>query len=46
MAELIVRYLHFIGLFFLFATLAVEYVLISPELSRPQLRKLARVDSI
>lgn len=46
MAELIVRYLHFISLFFLFAALAVEYALISPELSRSQLQKLARVDSV
>jgi putative membrane protein len=42
--ELIVRYLHFIGIFVLFGLLTIEHVLLKNELTPAAVRKLALYD--
>lgn len=46
MEESLVRSLHFIGIFGLFAALICEHLLIKPEMSKPEMKKLAVVDAI
>lgn len=44
--DLLVRYLHFLGIFIWVATLTVEWVLIKPEMSRRSLKRLAKIDGL
>lgn len=46
MEESLVRSLHFIGIFGLFAALVSEHLLIKPEMSKAEIKKLAVVDAI
>ncbi|WKE65391.1 DUF2214 family protein [Gallaecimonas kandeliae] len=46
MDEILVRYLHFIGIMTLAATLVAEHLLLAPSLAPAQLRRLARIDAI
>lgn len=46
MEESLVRSFHFIGIFGLFAALVSEHLLIKPEMSKPEMKKLAVVDVI
>jgi putative membrane protein len=46
MEEALARSFHFIGIFGLFAALVSEHLLIKPEMSKPEMKKLAIVDSI
>ena len=45
-AELIVRYFHFIGIFFIFASLVSEHLLIEPTLTRKAVKRLSVIDTI
>lgn len=44
--ELLVRYLHFISIFGIVATLAIEAVLLKPNLSRQELTRLSKIDAL
>ncbi len=46
MTEILIRYLHFIGIFFLFSSLVVEHFLLQKNMSIQQFKKLAIVDAI
>lgn len=46
MEESLVRSFHFIGIFCLFAALVSEHLLIKPEMSKPEMKRLAMIDSI
>jgi putative membrane protein len=46
MQETLVRSLHFIGIFGLFAALVSEHLLIKPEMSKTEMKKLAVMDAI
>jgi len=41
-----VRYLHFIGIFCLFASVFAEHMMITPTMTRKQIKKVAVIDSI
>ena len=45
-SELIVRYFHFIGIFFVFASLVSEHLLIEPTMTRKAIRRLSVIDAI
>lgn len=44
--DLVVRYIHFIAIFVLFAALFTEHVLAKPSISKAQLRQLVIVDML
>lgn len=46
MEESLVRSIHFIGIFILFAALVSEHLLIKPEMSKLEIKKLVMVDAI
>lgn len=46
MIDLVVRYLHFIGIFGLFSTLVVEHLLVKKSMAPDEIRRLAKIDSI
>ena len=46
MQETLVRSFHFIGIFGLFAALVSEHLLIKPEMSKTEMKKVAVVDAI
>lgn len=46
MQETLVRSFHFIGMFGLFAALVSEHLLIKPEMSKTEMKKVAVVDAI
>lgn len=46
MEELIVRYLHFMGILLLVAVLVGEHLLLAPEISARQFRKVVVLDAI
>jgi len=46
MEELIVRYIHFVGIMLLTATLVAEHLLITSEMSIQQLKRVAIIDTI
>ncbi|EAR61990.1 DUF2214 family protein [Neptuniibacter caesariensis] len=46
MDYVVVKYLHFLGIFALSSTLIAQHLLIKPEISVKTLRKLASIDSI
>ncbi|PSR13013.1 MAG: DUF2214 domain-containing protein [Bacteroidetes bacterium] len=45
-AEILARYFHFIGVFTWVATLVAEWLLLKPTLSRVEIQRLARIDSV
>jgi putative membrane protein len=44
--ELIIRYFHFIGIFFLFASLVSEHLLIEKNMTRMAIKRLSIVDMV
>lgn len=46
MTELIIRYLHFIGIFMLSSALVAEHLLLSSEVSVQKLKKIVIIDGI
>ena len=44
--ELLLRYLHFISIFTIAATLVAEHLLLKKELSRNELKRLSRIDAV
>lgn len=46
MADVLVRYLHFIGIFCIVGSLVSEHLMLAPRLTRAQIRKLAIIDSV
>ena len=44
MDEIIIRYLHFIGIFVIASALFTEYMLIKKEMSGAEIKKLAKID--
>lgn len=44
--EILVRYLHFVGIFCIVGALVSQHMLLAPQLSRAHLRKLAVLDGI
>ncbi|KJY88671.1 DUF2214 family protein [Pseudoalteromonas piscicida] len=46
MEEIVVRYIHFIGILFLASTLAIENVLLSKSMSSQSIKRLAVVDGL
>ncbi|WP_223668856.1 DUF2214 family protein [Kangiella shandongensis] len=46
MEEIIIRYLHFLGIIGLSAALIAEHLLIAPSVTQKQMNKLALVDAI
>ncbi|MDN4166858.1 DUF2214 family protein [Cytophagales bacterium LB-30] len=44
--ELFVRYLHFISIFGIVASLALEVVLVKPVLNRQELARLSKIDAL
>lgn len=45
-AEILLRYLHFISIFTIVGTLAIEYVLLKPTLTRKEIAYLAKIDGL
>lgn len=46
MDYVLVKYAHLLGILFLFACLVAEHLLIKPELSRQEVKRLAIIDSV
>ena len=46
MTELIFRYIHFIGIMSVSATLVMQHLIISPEITKKELKKIAFLDVI
>ncbi|PCK32847.1 DUF2214 family protein [Pseudoalteromonas piscicida] len=46
MEEIVVRYIHFIGILFLASTLAIENVLLSKSMSNQGIKRLAVIDGL
>ena len=46
MDEIIIRYIHFTGILILFASLLAEHLLLKPEMSTAEIRRIAGIDSI
>ncbi len=44
--ELLLRYIHFIGIFAIVATLTAEHLLLKKELTRAEIGRLARIDAV
>lgn len=44
--EILLRYLHFISIFTIVATLAVEAVLIKKQMTRSEIARLAKIDGV
>lgn len=44
--EILVRYLHFIGIFTWVSALVLQWVLLKPILSRQQIQQLAKIDTV
>jgi putative membrane protein len=44
--EIILRYVHFVSIFTIVSTLVSEHLLLKKELSRAEIARLARIDSI
>ena len=45
-AEIIVRYLHFIGIFTWVSALVAQWLLLQPEMRRSEIQRLARIDLV
>lgn len=46
MTEIIFRYIHFIGIMSVSATLVMQHLIISPEITKKELKKIAFLDVI
>lgn len=46
MEYVLVKYLHLLGVFVLFSTLVIEHVLVKPEMSNADLKKISAIDLI
>ncbi len=46
MAFIIIKYLHFIGIFVLFTTLVLEHTLLKKEMAPAQIKKIAFIDGL
>jgi putative membrane protein len=46
MIDLLVRYLHFLGIFGVFATLVAEHLLVKKNMTQAEVRRFAKIDSI
>jgi putative membrane protein len=46
MEYVLVKYLHLLGVFVLFSTLVIEHVLVKPEMSNADLKKILAIDLI
>ncbi|MEN0006215.1 MAG: DUF2214 family protein, partial [Bacteroidota bacterium] len=44
--EILTRYLHFISIFTIAATVVAEYLLTKPNMTRSEIARLARIDGI
>ena len=44
--ELLLRYFHFISIFAIVGSLASEHLLLKPELTRAELKRLSRIDAV
>ena len=44
--EIILRYLHFVSIFLIVATLASEHLLLKKEMNRAEISRLARIDMV
>lgn len=44
--EIVLRYLHFISVFVIFGTLLAEHMLIKPQLTPAEVRRIFRVDAV
>ena len=44
--EIILRYLHFVCIFLIVATLASEHLLLKKEMNRAEISRLARIDMV
>ena len=44
MDEIIIRYLHFVGIFSIASALFAEHILVKKEMSGPEIKKLAKID--
>ena len=44
--EILLRYLHFVSIFTIVATLAIESVLVKKEMTRSEISRLAKIDAI
>lgn len=45
-AEIFLRYTHFISIFTIVGTLVSEHLLLKKEMTRPELKRLSRIDAI
>jgi putative membrane protein len=45
-SEILLRYIHFISIFVIFSTLVSEHILLKKELTRKELTRLAKIDSV
>ncbi|WP_299076964.1 DUF2214 family protein [uncultured Paraglaciecola sp.] len=46
MAEILVRYIHFVGIIVLAGTLVAEHMLLTGQVSLAQMKKIARIDMV
>ena len=44
--EILLRYIHFISIFVIVSTLVAEYLLLKKQLTRNELKQLARIDAV
>lgn len=44
--EIGIRYVHFLSIFFIIASLSAEYILLKKEMTRKEIRRLATIDGI
>lgn len=44
--EILLRYLHFISIFAIVGSLVSEHLLLKPELTRAELKRLSRIDAV
>lgn len=44
--EILLRYIHFISIFFIVGSLFTEFVLLKKEMSRSELARLSRIDAV
>lgn len=45
-AEILVRYIHFLGIFVVVGTLTVEHLLLKEQMTRAEIKRMARIDGL
>ena len=45
-AEILIRYLHFIGIFFVFGALTVQHLLLKEKMTRSEIKRMATIDGL